>query len=58
MHNLSTFFVIKSSWILWASCGSTVDSLCMSHIVDFKALYMYETLCTGNLILSNLDALF
>lgn len=25
---------------MWVSCGSTVDSLWVSHIVDFLALFM------------------
>jgi hypothetical protein len=53
MHNLSTFYVGKPEGLLWVSCGSTVDSLWVSHIVDFKARLMPEISIANILILPN-----
>jgi hypothetical protein len=41
--------------MLWASCGSTVDSLWVSHIVDFSARFMHKFSIAGTLILPNSD---
>jgi hypothetical protein len=53
MHNLSTIYVSKPESLLWVSCGSTVDSLWVSHIVDFKARLMPKISIANMLILPN-----
>jgi hypothetical protein len=53
MHKLSTIYVEYLGANMWVSCGSTVDSLCVSHIVDFYACFMSKICCANTAILSN-----
>jgi hypothetical protein len=53
MHKLSTIYVEHLEGNMWVSCGSTVDSLWVSHIVDFLACFMSKIYCANLLILPN-----